>query len=399
MKFQRVLLGLLAGTLIFGPLAMWLGGVRAVAFENRPLTEAPDLTQGWSALDTVPGWATDHLPGRQRAVAANAWVDFHLLRSIPRSARPAPATPGSGQPAPVPVVVRGKDGFLFYGEDFTTACVPSATFERGLVELSRLAEVVAASGRQVVFTVAPNKTSVATESLPAAAPRADCSVPGFKDQNRILDGLDHPLGLNLREGLAREQRAGRATYWKTDTHWNPTGAAHFLTGLTDRFAPDFESRTQLTPDKATEVGDLVKLLGLNHEETNDSVRLTGAGTVEKLEGRRSQLPGFKKYSSIRWRSNPTQGRIPGKTVLIGDSFASAALDLLQPAAAEGEFLWLGRFPQSQMTQAIADSDTVVLELVQRNVTKSPLTDPAFVETLRVALTESDTNARRAANRP
>lgn len=389
MKSHRVLVGLLAGALIFGPLALWIGGVRAVAFENRPLAPTPDLTQGWSALDGIPGWATDHLPGRKRAVTAVAWTDFHLLRSIPRSARPAPLAPGSGQPAQVPSVVRGKDGYLFFGEDFSRACLPLAKVRRSLATLTRLAEMIEASGRRVVFTVAPNKSSVVTEALPSAAPRADCSVPGINRQNRLLDELDHPLALNLRAGLVREQRAGKATYWKTDTHWNLAGAAHFLAGVQDRFAPDGESRSTLVPGTASTVGDLVKLLGLNHSETTRSVRLTGAGKVHSLPGRPSQLQQQTQYSSVRWRSSPTKGLIPGRTVLVGDSFTSASLDLLQPAIAQGEFLWLGRFGPRQMAKVIAASDTVVLEVVQRYLTTITLTEPGFLEAVETELRKAD----------
>lgn len=393
MKIQRVLIGLLAGALIFGPLALWIGGVRAVAFENRPLTATPDLTQGWSALDSVPGWATDHLPGRQRAVTANAWVDFHLLGSMPRASRPVPVPGAAPGPAPLPMVVRGKDGYLFLGEDFGAACAPQAAFRRGLAALARLAEVVERSGRRVMFTVAPNKTSVTSDFLPSAAPYAHCSTSGMKAQERMLDALDdNPLAFNVRRPLVEEHLAGRATYWKTDTHWNPAGAGVYLKELVSQFAPELDERLRVTSTSVTEVGDLVKLIGLSDRETSRSVKMTGVGTPQHLPPRFRSTTAPGEYASLRWRSKPAKGLITGRTVMIGDSFTNISMPVLQPAVADGEFLWLGRVTPADMAARIAASDTVIFEVVQRVVTNTPLAAPAFRRMVEKELRAADRKA-------
>ena len=136
MRIYRWVAGAIALLFVFGPAIMYVAGERPVAFENRPLAEAPDAADGWDALDALAPWASDHLPGRQRAVRANAWLDYHVLGTLPSAAGSGgtpPAAAGATNAAPsTPTVIRGKDDVLFLGEQFDLACTDRSTFRPAL---------------------------------------------------------------------------------------------------------------------------------------------------------------------------------------------------------------------------------------------------------------------------
>ncbi|MGC4943373.1 hypothetical protein [Kribbella sp. DT2] len=107
----------------------------------------------------------DRVAGRSTAVRGKSWFDFHVLRELPTSGK----------------VVRGPNDYLLLGEDFTKACKQTPGFRQGLDGLAELAEVIERSGRKVVFTAGPNKSSVVEP--PAVVPdghRAGAGLLGGK---------------------------------------------------------------------------------------------------------------------------------------------------------------------------------------------------------------------------
>ena len=70
-RSRRWLVLLLGLVFLFTPAAAYVSGVRATEIENRRLTEFPSLSAGWEFFPQLSAWATDHLPLRDRAVAAN----------------------------------------------------------------------------------------------------------------------------------------------------------------------------------------------------------------------------------------------------------------------------------------------------------------------------------------
>lgn len=392
MKLHRLLSGLVAALFVFGPALLFVGGVRPEAFENRPLVEAPDPGDGWDALDDVGPWATDHLPGRADGVAAKAWIDYYVLGTLP------PTQPNADQPAlqgpdgpviPAPKVLRGRDGYLFLGRDFDTACTNGPAFDKSLKDLGELADVIERSGRQVVFSVVPNKSSVVTDSLPRVLPHGFCSEQGLRHQEHVLDNFDHPLYFSVREELERRYQAGREDWWKTDTHWTTSGASVYAREIAARL--DVTRPLTLQDIERPRIGDLMKLAGLSFEERAESQLLESGATVEpRTPGASGRgLPG-----ADMWDSTPAEGLVPGRTVLLGDSFTVVSIDALRSLFAHGQFLSNGRgYTHDQMISQIVEADTVVLEVVQRNLAGSPLASEGFRKRLIRALNKASASRR------
>ncbi|WP_148256608.1 alginate O-acetyltransferase AlgX-related protein [Kribbella flavida] len=365
MKASRMAVLAVAVVFVFGPAAGYLAGFRQAPVDNRAIAPAPEASDGFDALDAVGPWAADRLAGRSSAVRAKSWFDFHVLREVPASNK----------------VVRGSDGYLFLGEDFTKACNLTPGFKRGLDGLARLAEVIRQSGRRVVFTAGPNKSSVVSEALPSVVPKGQCALDGIATQQQILDSYQHSLWVGVREELTKSQ-----TYWRTDSHWSGVGSAVFAKALAAKLDPRLAARITTTPDSVTKTADLNVLLGLTETETPPSVQLSAGGTVTPRPGYAAYDPLKVLYGVEKWTTTPSTGLIGGKSVIIGDSFAYSALGNLRPLFADGTFLWIGHVSEAQIFAAIKESDTVVIEIVQRSITPAhPFATPAFRQKVAAAL--------------
>lgn len=92
----------------FGPGAAALSGVRAQQIENRPPARFPSIHDGWKALPEVGTWATDHLAGRQQAVAANTEVARRLFGEQASDTASAKAGVSASDPRPRRLAVPGR---------------------------------------------------------------------------------------------------------------------------------------------------------------------------------------------------------------------------------------------------------------------------------------------------
>jgi len=367
-----VVVGAVATAFVFGPAAAWALGVSPRAIENRALSPAPAASDGWDALDSLAPWATDHLPGRAEAVHLNGWVDFNVLGQLPASEQVG--TKGS---ASAPKVVRGKDGYLFYGRDFTTACDGMTRYEHSLKSVAELAEIIRSSGRRVVFSIAPNKSSVTTNELPGAMPRGACAARSIERQNQLLDSMQDPLYVGIRRALAEAHASGKQVYLRTDTHWTKLGGAMYAQAVAMHLDPEMAGRLRLKPEQITTVGDLTRLIGLTSPELVTSVSLSSGGTVFPNPTAATTDVVQANPRPESWVTRPGDGLIQGRTLLLGDSFTNAALGSLRPLFADGRFVSLGRFPERLIVGEIESSDTVVIEVVQRDVVGHLFTQPAF----------------------
>jgi alginate O-acetyltransferase complex protein AlgJ len=349
---RRIIGTAVAVVFVFGPPVALGAGMKPSTIDNRALAPAPSLDKGFDALDMVGPWATDRLAGRGQAVETKSWIDFNLLKEMPASNK----------------VVRGKDGYLFLGEDFTKGCGGSAAFERNLTSFLKLAEIIKASGRNAVFTLGPNKSSVVSDSLPKAVPKGDCALKAIAAENAVLDNFRHPLWVGVHSQLVQAQAAGKNPYSRTDTHWTTGGSAIFARSLAEQLDPGLAKRITITPTTITKAGDLTILLGLAATEDQPSAELS-TGTTVTPDPSLDQFDLLKmdNYGKERWTTTPAAGLVPGKSLILGDSFAYTALGNLRPLFADGTFLWTGHVSQAEIVSQIKASDTVVVELVQRNV--------------------------------
>ncbi|NUP01986.1 MAG: hypothetical protein HOW59_29095 [Nonomuraea sp.] len=343
---------LLAAALFFaGPALAYAAGVRAAEIENRRLPEFPAVSRGWEIVPEVESWATAHLPLRQYAVSGNAALSEFLFKEAPSY--------GTAGATDYPRVIQGRDGWLYFGDDVTEACRPRRPVAETLERLRRLAEIVRDSGRRFVFTVAPDKTTVRPDRLPARFPGRACLFGRKQEFWAALRAARLPGHVDLRGPL---ERSGGPAYWRTDSHWDEHSAGLYGAEVARTLQPGLSRDTRL--EKAGRVprnGDLGGLLGIPVEETIDRWRLVRDG-VRRVRQDDRELP-------VSFTTAHTSDRAPlyqPRTLLIGDSFTRNSLPWVLPYFADVTYL-RSDAPRERIAEKVRHSETVVVEIVERHL--------------------------------
>ena len=319
------------------------------------------------------------LPGRARVIEVKANLDYYGYGDLPGTqvaqttdigAAGAGGSGTGGGESLTPTVVRGRDGFLFYGTDFAGACARSEQLAAALDDFAAVARIIERSGRRVAFTVAPDKSSVVEDALPRAVPRGACAKDGIRRQNQVLDTFSAPGWIPLRRELVALHESGADVYWRTDTHWTDTGASIYASRVVEAFRPG--TPVDFTRGEEQRVGDLTKLIGLDFSETVRSQRIDTGGTV-----RRTSAPGPVDRGLVTWRTTPDDRTVRGRTLLIGDSFTYTVLKHLAPVFADGRFIRVDNSSEDELIDQIVAADNIALERVTRSMTDLVVATPDF----------------------
>lgn len=291
---------------------------------------------------------------------------------------------GATYPA-APLVIEGRDGDLFYGLSFDMFCTGAgAELQQGMKQLTKLTKLIRRSGRDVVFTVIPDKALVNVGNVVRPQlPHGACDKSGMKQQSAVLDTFRDPAYLPLRTGLAALAEKKQA-YWRTDVHWNTIGASVYAKALGTRLDPALGARQKYERgEPQTLVGALNKLRGVDTPETVPRLVADTTVRVKAKPGTDSLTQAFPIDHA--WTARPARLTYPGRTLLVGDSFTVMALELMRPMFRHGRFLWVKNVPDRTIAKAISRSDTIAIEVVQFFTAVSPLGTRAFREAVREAL--------------
>jgi alginate O-acetyltransferase complex protein AlgJ len=403
--YIRLLFAALALVFFLTPLAINAAGSRTQHFENRRLEPAPKLADGWNAFDVATRYLIDRLPLRDQAVHANTWIDEHLFHTTPVYGQNGlggvgadQALPFSGQPAQdkaavngvtppnattagqvttgkapaVPPdtsvqVTAGTDGWFYLQTVLQRACTPFIPFSSAVAEWEKLVNVIRASGRHVVFTVAPDKSTIYPEYLPAADPYRAC---GQRGSDLLWDQLESPAAkqdgvIGLRQPMLEAKRTSKILlYYKTDSHWNQAGA---LT-MTEAALPAFSSTIRVQPS-----------------EIDDTGTIPFAGDLLALLGQH----GIETAPTLAIHRQPGAPTVPTPTLLLGDSYEDAVVPQMQPYFPHLTALNWNTVNRQQEAAAIIANRNVILETVERELdyraTSFGFVSPSFVAYIQKAL--------------
>lgn len=284
-----------------------------------------------------------------------------------------------------PLTVPGRDGMLYYGPDFDVACGLGSRIAHNLRQVAKLARVIERSGRTVVWTVAPDKTTVRPDDLPDPMPHGACDAQGFDMMRGALDAVHDSSFLPLRAKLAGSPHQ---SYFKTDTHWTTVGGSIFAEALARRLAPRVARLQSYVFGTEQRVGNLNYFAGNLELETAETAMPTTRVKVRTARTSADQLwGGYPQITfDYTWNSRPSRRTVPGDTVVIGDSFTMFALDSLMPLFERGRFLWRDKTSDNVQFRAIKQADTVVIEVNQLLASVgSSAADPTYRKRLQTFL--------------
>ena len=189
----------------------------------------------------------------------------------------------------------------------------------------------------------------------------------------------------MSSGLAD---SAHQTYFKTDSHWTTVGGSVFARALAHRLAPKVARRQSYAYGTEQRVGNLNFLDGNLALETAETATPTTRVTTRTAGTSADQVwSGYPQRTyDYTWNTRPAKRTVPGRTVILGDSFTMFALDSLTPLFERGRFVWLGHTADTREFHAIKRADTVVIEVAEVFASLgSAVADPVFRKRLKRAL--------------
>jgi hypothetical protein len=357
----RLLVAVLAVGFFAAPIAARVVGVEAEQFENRRFAEAPRLSQGWDAFQQATRFLVDRMPLRAQAVRTNTTIWADVFGSDPRyggetalAADQALPFAGAiedddrnvrvnedGGALQGPATAKtGREGWLYLSEEFEQACDDTVSNELVLQRWGRLIQGFRNAGYPTELFVAPYKASVYPEHLAAEYPYDHCALKEKERFWRLLAREGPGLGIReLRSPLVRlKANAGDGLFMRTDTHWTTLGALVMVDAALDSLGEGVE----LEPSEIVDRGPV------------------------RYRGNLSQA-GASSESAVRdeygIERHPDAPRVPGRTLLICDSFAYLWMRLFRPYFEDVRYIsWVE--DEHKIARAIRRSDTVILEATE-----------------------------------
>jgi len=341
--FLLPLVGFWMSIMIGHPVPDPLGNSRLAKF---PGTEQATLSSGW--LRQTASWLNERSPFRYRTMQ----IRNRVFTTFARGLYPIPVNPGNRE------VCSGKDGWLFLLDE--------TPLERSKHDLEIIAHravilgrMVQSSGRAFYFASLPDKASIYPEYTGLVKNWAERHSNRAGLRSILAEAFEEEPELRssyveIWKPMLRAKAEGDPLlYWEKDTHWNYRGMVVFARALINGIQPGlFEE-------------DSVKVEGLEYRiyDLSAAFLLQGDATgtpryVIHRTGGEPEIIGTKSKSHL-------QRVIKGHTVLIHDSFAGGAFQMLAPWFEDLVLVHQDTFGSPEMVSQLAASDTVIWTSVER----------------------------------
>jgi hypothetical protein len=291
--------------------------------------------------------------------------------SSSRKSNKAPMQP----PATASQVAIGRDGWLYLQGVFDRACHPFIPFGLAAARWESLLRVIRASGRRAELLVAPDKSTIYPEYVAADTPNLACSRPGTEALWRVIESpaAERAGIIGLRRALlAAKRTAGALLYYRTDSHWNQVGSLEMIRAA----LPPLSAPVRVLPTDVVSSG-----------------RIHYSGDLPILIGQKLG----EDAPTREIRRSPGAPKVPGRTVLVGDSYAEVAQSQLVPYLSSLRLLYWDDDTARQIADGIANSRDVILETVEREfdfrASNAAFITPRFISMVRSVLRSAPVPAR------
>ena len=382
-KKTRAVVAFLGAALLFGPWAAYGLGARSqpVPGENRALAGRPQI-DGFNTFNQITAYAADHFPLRDAAIRSNRQLINDLFGE-------QPSYFGS---AGNPQVLFGQGKWLFFMDDFNKACSPEIRLDQVIAGVKRLNKMLDDSGRRLVITVPPDKSTVETQYLPKAFELKQCSEIAKEQRWKAIRSMGVPGYVDVRSAVEQQEKdKGHPAFLEYDTHWNQDSAATFVESVVKKIDPSLLAHTQVQGGPTyPEHGDLDILAHgpPGKDFPYQAVYIVRQGVTPKLtEEPLVEKDGYTITHVTSTTAGPATLFQP-RVTWIGDSFTQRALGHPQDGAGSSKiapfFADLVRVPEltkailantaknnlyakarARMIQEIVASKVTVVELVER----------------------------------
>ncbi|MGD8333393.1 MAG: sialate O-acetylesterase [Desulfobacterales bacterium] len=280
---------------------------------------------------SIDQYLNDNFSLRDPLLFAKRWLDYHLFKMTDTAA-----------------VHVGKQGWLYSRKSIEDvqkeACDDLLLIEQLALDLHAVDQLLSASGRQFIFTVAPNKSSIYPEFLGFIPRGASCQRNRY---DLLLESFGrHPLKnfVRLENRLLNAKDGNKWLYHPTGSHWNARGAAVAAEAIGQQIEQDAAyhrafDHSQNNPENQVDLAR--RMLGLFSEIESDAViQLTSSGSF--------------------FRSN---------AVIYGDAYVTILLPYLSQIIGSLEVIQTDSVPSRQYNEDLKTADIILLETAESHLGK------------------------------
>ena len=353
---SKGLIAVVAAGALLAPTCAYIFGIRELPVTNSALTTSHGIRDGWKTVSIAGEAMNDRLPLRAGALKVDSFIDRSLFKE---------QTAFGG--AATPEVLEGSDGHLFLAGAFDAACGPHGTPQSVSSNLKRFADIIAKSGRKIVITIAPDKSSIEIDKLPKNNPKADCWKTHQDQLWNALSGAQIPGYIDLRSIFRGRITKTRAPlYLRQDSHWNREGSLVAIEKVVTMFQPGVWNKNEIKYNGQTEYGGDLEAMrgGTKTDEAPDFVVNRPQISVVKSQYDEGYSPGYRRLSEM---SGPPGSLITGKTLMLFDSFGMAAIEQIVPYFEKLDTMHFSNFAIDLWVDLIEAAENVWLLTVERSL--------------------------------
>ena len=318
-----------AGLLIFGP---------SEARANEAAPRRPELIDANGALnagvlDDTEDYVNEAFSLRQELITLWAHVEALFGES---------AEDG---------VILGSDGWLYYADELADYTGTEPMTERQVFAAARnlalMREYAEGQGADFVFTIAPNKSSLYPEHMPAYPRSGERTDAERLAAELEAQGVNY---VNLFELFAAEDAT---LYFAHDSHWTSRGAALAADALNAELGVESGYADGYEFESRAHTGDLFEMLYPAGRDTETDDAPVGLA--------------FTQGEGVRPDSITidTEGAGEGRLLMFRDSFGELLYPFMAEGFAEARFSRQAAYDLSPAEELSADC--VVIEIVERNL--------------------------------
>lgn len=334
------------------------------ASEKRSLEQFPELKnisfkEVFEFLGKYDKYYNDNFGFRGMLISMNSYFRVKVLKVV----------------HPMPRVILGKEGWLFYNDPQDGVSIPDycglaplseKQMEQIRLKIGNLNARLKEKGVQLLIVVAPNKHTIYPEYLPPIELRAS-------ERTRLDQILDYfeknsevPV-LDLRNAL-RQAKSSMPVYCRNDTHWNQFGGfiayREIMGFLSQRFNvhPDSLSDFDMNVSVRNGSGDLASMLAMTEAFEDTVIEMRKRDRLGRVE--LFSATDEDTHQSFTCMAGVSQPGLP-RLLMFHDSFGYGLIEYLSehfskstyvPPRARREIVkWVDR----------EKPDIVILELVER----------------------------------
>lgn len=257
--------------------------------------------------------------------------------------------------SPTDQVIVGDSGWLYYGgtlDDYLGNTPLTKQKARAIAHNLSLVQGYAQSkGATFTFTIAPNKNSLYPAHMPYYYTQGDQT-----NRTVLKEALD-AAGVSYADLFEAFENTHEELYYKTDTHWNPTGAllaAQSILENNER-VKILEKASENEPSSYEHTGDIETML---YPVT------AGSETTSKISvGSWNGLENNKSVEDSLVETYSQEGA--GSLFMFRDSFADSLIPLLSPLYEKARYSKLIPYNFLQFNQDFPEH--IIIERAERHV--------------------------------